>query len=84
MGEIHLMGRVYASVWWEIRKKAALVGASEAKNIDKLFSEHLLTLASTDSFADALVKIKTLDTQLFAGKYSMDFQNEFARRGITQ
>lgn len=84
LGEVHLMGRVYASVWWEVRKKAALRDASEVKDVDKLFSEHLLTSAASDSFVDALTKIKTLDSQLFAGKYSLDFQNEFARRGITQ
>ncbi len=84
LGEVHLMGRVYASVWWEVRKKAALRSAAEIKDIDKLFSEHLLTSAATDSFVDALTKIKALDTQLFAGKYSLDFQNEFARRGISQ
>lgn len=84
MGEVHLMGRVYASAWWEVRKKAAAVSADDVKAIDKLFSEHLLVLASTDSFTDALNKIKTLDTQLFGGKYSLNFQNEFARRGITQ
>lgn len=84
LGEVHLMGRVYASVWWEVRKKAALRSADEAKAIDKLFNEHLLVIAVADSFVDALTKIKTLDTQLFAGKYSLDFQNEFARRGITQ
>ncbi len=83
-GEVHLMGRVYASVWWEVRKKAALRSASGIKDIDKLFNEHLLTASVSDSFVDALTKIQTLDSQLFAGKYSSDFQNEFARRGITQ
>jgi hypothetical protein len=83
-GEVHLMGRVYASVWWEVRKRAAARSADEAKSLDTLFSEHLLVLAASDTFRDALTKIRTIDSQLFANKFSADFENEFARRGITQ
>ncbi len=84
LGEVHLMGRVYASIWWEVRKKAAVMSANDARSIDRLFSEHLMVLAASDSFGDALTKIKALDVTLFNGKYSASFQNEFDKRYITQ
>jgi hypothetical protein len=76
LGEPHLMGRVYASVWWMVRSKAG----NNPQEVDRLFTEHLAVLSSSDTFATALVKIQTLDSSLFGGKYSSDFAAEFARR----
>lgn len=78
-GEVHLMGRVYASVWWEVRNKST----SNPKEVDQLFTEHLKSLQNSDNFETALTKIKTLDKALFKSKYSADFTDEFGRRGIS-
>lgn len=77
-GEVHLMGRVYASVWWEIRNKST----SNPTEIDQLFTEHLKTLQNRDTFVTALDKIRSVDQALFKSKYTADFVDEFARRGI--
>lgn len=77
-GEVHLMGRIYASVWWEVRSKTTSV----ASEVDSLFTEHLKGLQASDTFETALGKIKATDQALFNSKYSKDFTDEFARRGI--
>jgi hypothetical protein len=77
-GEVHLMGRVYASVWWEVRRHST----SAAREVDQLFTEHLRSLQRSDTFQTALIKIKALDKALFQSKYSADFTEEFSRRGI--
>jgi hypothetical protein len=77
-GEVHLMGRVYASIWWEIRNKSG----NDPAEVDKLFSDHLSALTGSDTFSTALGKIKASDAALFNSKYSQQFTDEFARRGI--
>jgi hypothetical protein len=77
-GEIHVTGRVYASVWWEIRKAAAV-----KSEIETLFTEHLRGLAATDDFETAAGKIIALDNTLFAGKHVAAITAEFGRRGLT-
>jgi len=79
-GEVHVMGRVYASIWWEVRRAAG----EDFKLVDELFTEHLPLLAADDDFSTALDHIITADQALFAGKFSSDFITEFARRGISQ
>lgn len=83
LGEIHLLGRIYASIWWEVRKAVAGSNITEQKNIDKLFSQHLTLFAATDDFVDAFNHIRATDSTFFAGKYSESFKNEFIKRGIT-
>jgi len=83
-GEIHLMGRVYASIWWEVRRQAALVNLGDIKTLDTMFTEHLKLISSTDDFSSMLTKIKAIDASLFNSKFSALFEIEFARRGITQ
>ena len=82
-GEVHVTGRVYASVWWEVRKLAEKnspeVGADE---IDVLFTNHLVTLEARDTFVTALDKIQAVDQTLYKGKYSNSFKDEFSKRGI--
>ena len=81
-GEIHLMGRVYASVWWEVRKAILEEDSTKVSEVDALFSEHLTTLTGDDDFESALAKIKATDQAFFEGRYSARFEAEFARRGI--
>jgi hypothetical protein len=72
------MGRVYASVWWEVRKATA-----DPTEIEKLFSEHLRIITSTDTYETIAGKINTLDTTLFMGKHIPTFNAQWASRGIT-
>lgn len=77
-GEVHLLGRVYASIWWEVRNKTG----NNPKEIDILFQEHLKTLQESDTFVTALDKIIATDAALYHSKYGQDFISEFARRGL--
>mgnify|MGYP003394292106 CR=1 FL=1 len=75
-GFIYPMGTVYASIWWEVRKKAV------PEEIDRLYQNHLKRLNSTDDFSSALQKILSTDDELFAGKHKALFNEEFQRRGV--
>jgi hypothetical protein len=77
-GEIHVLGRVYASIWWQLR-----IGASKAADIETLFTEHLRGLAASDTYETAGGKIIALDNALFAGAHATAIRAEFIRRGIT-
>lgn len=79
LGEVHAMGSVYASVWWEVRKSVGLAGAP---HIDTLYMEHLALLDGKDDFNSALSKIKSVDTRLFGSRYYKEFVNQFRSRGI--
>ena len=82
-GEVHLMGRVYASIWWEVRKKADAANPDKgAQEVDKLFTSHLPALEGRDDFITVYDKIIATDKALFSGKYSDFFTSEFNRRGI--
>lgn len=82
-GEVHLMGRVYASIWWEVRKAAhSADSARGAQEVDRLFTNHLPALEGRDDFITVYDKIIATDQALFAGKYSSSFTSEFAKRGI--
>lgn len=77
-GEIHLMGRIYASIWWEVRSKPG----NQPQEVDTLFTEHLALLSGMDSFDTAIYKIKVLDRNFFNSKYSKDFDAELIRHGM--
>ena len=79
-GEVHNLGSVYASIWWEVRTQ---VGDSESANIDRLYTNHLPLLNGQDDFSTAFSKIQSLDQKLFAGKYSSLFSSQFNQRGIS-
>lgn len=76
-GYIYPMGTVYASIWWEVRKK------SKASEIDRLYQYHLKRLNAADDFLTAYEKILATDRELYSGKYKPLFQEEFARRGLS-
>ena len=81
-GEIHLMGILYNSIWWEIYNHAE----TEKSDILKLFTEHLPILHHSDDFKTAGDRIINLTRQLFdaskADKYNNIIQEEFRRRGL--
>ncbi|HUP57235.1 MAG TPA: hypothetical protein VM598_07260, partial [Bdellovibrionota bacterium] len=70
----------YASIWFELRRAAGSAGAGQ---IDTLFTEHLRTLASTDTFESAGSKMIAADNTLFGGSHAAAIRAEFTRRGLT-
>ena len=82
-GEIHLMGVLYNSIWWEVYKHEN----TEESDILKLFTEHLPILHFDDTFETAGARIINLAKQLFDGlegnRYADIIQNEFNRRGLS-
>jgi hypothetical protein len=81
-GRVHVLGSVYASIWYELRKLARAANATEAVEIDRLFNEHLKTITGNDNFSSAYTKIRAIDTALFAGKFGARVQAEFTKRNI--
>ena len=80
VGEIHSVGRVYASIWWELRRGAG--DDAGAREIERLFTQHLPTIAADDDFVSARAKILAVDQALFAGRHQAAITAEFARRGL--
>ena len=80
-GEIHDMGALYASIWWEVRKNAAAAG-KPTREVDQLFMEHLAVLQSADTFVSSLCKIVDIDKNNFSSRYSQLFSAEYKKRGL--
>ncbi len=80
-GEIHDVGALYASIWWEVRQNAAKAGKS-MREVDQLFMEHLAVMQSADTFVTSLCKIKDIDVSLFGSRFSQLFSDEYKRRGL--
>lgn len=76
--DIYVVGSLYASMWWEIRKHAQ----PNQHAIDRLFSEHLRVIDASDDFLTAFRKVAEIDQRLFSGLYSDLFKNELRRRGF--
>lgn len=76
-GSIYSMGSLYASVWWETRKKV-----SNTKNFDLFFMKHLELIRGDDTFLTIQDKLQTLDQSQFSSQYYALLHAEFARRGL--
>lgn len=76
-GNVYAMGIVYASVWWEVRKKV-----SDKNDFDKFFLRHLRAISGDDDFLTIQTKLTNLDVNEFNGKYSALFTAEFDKRGL--
>lgn len=81
-GQVHLMGLLYASMWWEVRAQVDELGTGEAPYIDRLFLAHLKELKGHHNFTDALQIILAIDQKLHRGRFSYFFSTEFRRRGL--
>ncbi len=81
-GEIHLVGILYNSIWWEIYRKPE----TDQKEILKIFTEHLPILDWGDTFETAGIKIVNLARQMFEGEKGIQYANiireEFERRNL--
>lgn len=82
-GEVHDMGNVYASIWYEAWVKLKAMG--EERKVEELFSEHLATLGGNDTFTTALMSIETLIDQIgFQNPAAAKqvFRDEYQRMGV--
>lgn len=81
-GEVHALGSVYASIWWEVRNKAEEERPGSSREVDTLYMEHLARLSGSDDFLTALSKIEELDAEMFGSRYSSKFRDEYQRREL--
>ena len=78
-GEIHMMGALYASIWWNIYTHSSVT----KDEITELFVEHLPLVSGEDTFETVATRILSLEQQKFNGKYSQVISQAFAERGLT-
>ena len=83
VGEIHNMGALYASIWWEIYDRED----TSKRDIATLFTEHLPLISNDDTFRTVASKIINKARELFDGPkgehYACIISQEFTRRGLT-
>ena len=85
-GEIHVMGIIYNSIWWEIYNHTDTF----KKDIVNLFTEHLPLITYGDTFETAGNRIINLAKQMFGSepgskglKYANVIREEFIRANIS-
>ena len=77
-GEIHAMGSIYARIWYGVFKRALQRGGNDERNLAyQLFFQHLLNITNQDDFETLRETIKTIDDNLFEGKFSEDLDLEY-------
>lgn len=76
-GNIYAMGALYASVWWEARKKI-----SNKVEFDKYFMKHLELIRGDDTFVTIQAKLQTLDQNSFSNQFYVNLRSEFLKRGL--
>ena len=81
-GEIHSLGSLYASIWWEVRKQAETERAGSGREIDTLYMEHLARIVGSDDFLTVLNKIEQIDAERFSSRYTPKFRSEYEKRGL--
>lgn len=81
-GEIHALGTFYASLWWNVRRRAAADSQEGQRDVETLFFEHLSMLNGTDTFESVLNIIKAIDSTYFGNRYYSYFESEWRARGI--
>ncbi len=81
-GYVHLMGSIYASIWWNIRQSVVKPIDASRHPVDELFHAHLSQISSEDDFLSVFSKISQLDQSMFSGAHTARIRDEFTRRGI--
>ena len=81
-GEIHDMGNVYASIWYEVWNQAR--GEKLDKEVETLFIEHLSGLNTNDTFTSALEVVESIAAQVTsnASTHTGRFRTEYQRMGV--
>lgn len=79
---INSLGMIYASIWSVVKQQAEVVNPGVGtREVDTLFSEHLMVLLE-DDYQSIYNKIIALDATMYQGRYTPLFRAEFLRRGI--
>ena len=82
-GEIHILGRIWGSYWYESRKLAkAQIGARGVRAIDKVFGSHLLALTGDDDFKTACQKVGVLAGNIDGGAVQKILTDGCTQRGF--
>ncbi len=76
-GNIYAMGSLYASIWWEARKKAP-----NKMGFDTFFMRHLELITAEDTFTSIKSKLQSLDQSQFSSSYYSYLQSELSHRGL--
>lgn len=77
-GEIYVMGTLYASIFWNMRK----LSPGKEADIDRLYMLHLAQLNGDDTFVTAKAKLLSISQAQFQGQLTNLINQEFARRGL--
>lgn len=80
-GEVHIMGRIYAAIWYFSRQSIHKHGL-DVFEFDQLFTEHLTRLHQGDDFKSAYEAIEEIDQSDFDGKFSPILKEQFEKHGI--
>lgn len=81
-GRIQVMGALYASILWEIRKKTEATFPGSSRDFDRLFIDHLAQLSSEDTLASAKTKLLYVNQTIYGGRFDLMIRDEFQRRGL--
>lgn len=82
-GEIHGMGRIWGSIWYESRLTAQKQFKNRGvRSIDRLFTAHLAVLTGDDDFQTACEKTRILARTIDGGLVQNIFSGECQRRGF--
>lgn len=75
-GEVHDMGTLYASLWFEIWRNAP---QARRNQIERVFNEHLRQLQPNHNFRNGLEIARTIDAQMFNGANVALFNGQMGR-----
>lgn len=81
-GEIHALGSIYSTIWYGVFQKALERGGeTERESAYQLFFEHLKNVTTNDTFETMRETIKSIDANLFSGRFSEDLDAEYESLG---
>ncbi len=80
-GEVHDMGEVYASIWYEVWVKAKQAG--KERDVETVFTDHMTALGNSSTFVTAFNAISAIATQKNLTYLINDFRAEYQRVQIT-
>jgi hypothetical protein len=78
-GAIHVMGSLYATIWYDIITDP---GVQDRDEIAKIFTEHLPLIMNNHDFVDLGTLIVSVAETFYPGKYANIIRAAFALRGL--
>ncbi len=80
-GEIHDMGEVYASIWYEVWIKAKQAG--KERDVETVFTDHMTALNDSSTFVSAFNVISSMAAQKSLTYLIADFRAQYQRVKIS-